>query len=49
MEAEDLRQVRAILKVSDVDLILLDNMRVEDVIQAVARVNDSPTATCLSG
>jgi nicotinate-nucleotide pyrophosphorylase (carboxylating) len=36
VEAEDLRQVRAILKASDVDLILLDNMRPAQLREAVA-------------
>lgn len=36
VEAEDLRQVRAILKVADVDLILLDNMRPAQLREAVA-------------
>ena len=36
VEAEDLRQVRAILKVANVDLILLDNMRPAQLREAVA-------------
>jgi len=36
VEAEDLRQVRSILKVADVDLILLDNMRPAQLREAVA-------------
>ena len=36
VEAEDLRQVRAILKVAEVDLILLDNMRPAQLREAVA-------------
>jgi len=36
VEADDLRQVRAILKVADVDLILLDNMRPAQLREAVA-------------
>jgi len=36
VEAEDLRQVRAILQVAEVDLILLDNMRPAQLREAVA-------------
>lgn len=36
VEAEDLRQVRAILKAAEVDLILLDNMRPAQLREAVA-------------
>ena len=36
VEADDLRQVRAILKAADVDLILLDNMRPSSLREAVA-------------
>jgi len=36
VEADDLRQVRAILKVAEVDLILLDNMRPAQLREAVA-------------
>jgi nicotinate-nucleotide pyrophosphorylase (carboxylating) len=36
VEAEDLQQVRAILKVANVDLILLDNMRPAQLREAVA-------------
>ena len=36
VEADDLRQVRNILKVADVDLILLDNMRPPQLREAVA-------------
>ena len=36
VEADDLRQVRNILKVADVDLILLDNMRPAQLREAVA-------------
>jgi nicotinate-nucleotide pyrophosphorylase (carboxylating) len=36
VEADDLRQVRAILKVAEVDLILLDNMRPAQMREAVA-------------
>lgn len=36
VEAEDLQQVRAILKVTNVDLILLDNMRPAQLREAVA-------------
>ena len=36
VEAEDLRQVRSILRVADVDLILLDNMRPAQLREAVA-------------
>lgn len=36
VEADDLRQVRAILKAAEVDLILLDNMRPAQIREAVA-------------
>jgi nicotinate-nucleotide pyrophosphorylase (carboxylating) len=36
VEADDLRQVRSIMKVADVDLILLDNMRPAQMREAVA-------------
>jgi nicotinate-nucleotide pyrophosphorylase (carboxylating) len=49
VEADDLRQVRAILKAVDVDLILLDNMRPAQLREAVALGKDRPVKFEASG